>query len=78
MQFIEYCYAIDIIFLSFYIIYYFQSLNVNCFELFVKIYKKQLNNKHQLKIVQITKLNFLISLRQTKTEIVTTKNIMTI
>ena len=80
VRFIEYCCAIDIIFLcfSFHTIHYFQSLNVDCFESLVKTYKKQLNDKNQLKIVQITKLDFLIYLRRTKTEIITTENIITI
>ena len=40
VQFIEYCCAINIIFLcfSFHTIHYFQSLNVDCFESLVKAY----------------------------------------
>ena len=63
---------------SFHTTHYLQSLNVDCFESLVKAYKKQLNDRNQLRIVQITKLNFLICLRRTKIEVMTTKNIMTI
>ena len=57
VKFIEACCAIDIVFLcfSFHTIHYFQSLNVDCFEFFAKIYKKQLNDKNHMKIVQICK-----------------------
>lgn len=42
VKFIEYCWAIDIVFLcfSFYTTYYLQLLNVDCFESLIKAYKK--------------------------------------
>ena len=78
VKFIEYVYAIDIVFLcfSFHTIYYFQSLDVNCFELLIKAYKRQLNEKNKIKIVQITKLNFLICFRKIKNETMIAVNIM--
>ena len=78
VKFIEYVCAIDIVFLcfSFYTIHYFQSLDVSCFESLIKAYKKQLNEKNKMKIVQMTKLNFLICFRRVRSEAMIAVNIM--
>ena len=47
VAFIEFCWAVDIVPLWFFFhtIYYFQSLNFECFELLTKTYKNQLKKK---------------------------------
>ncbi len=55
--------------LSSHIIHYLQFLDVDCFDSLNKAYKKQLDKKNKIEIMQINKLNFLKFFRETKKQV---------
>ena len=78
VDFIEFCWAVDIVPLCLppHTTHYLQPLDVGCFGPLAKAYKKQLDERNKMGIVQITKLDFLTCLRQARSEAMTAENIM--
>jgi hypothetical protein len=56
--------------LSFHITHYLQSLDVDCFDSFNKAYRKQLEKRNKIEVMQINKLKFLAFLKEAKEEII--------
>ncbi len=71
VKFIEFCWLMNIVSLcsSSHIIQYLQSLDVDCFDSLDKAYRKQLDKKNKIEIMQINKLDFLAFLKETRVEI---------
>jgi hypothetical protein len=71
VNFIEFCWKMNIVFLclSSHTTHYLQSLDVDCFDSLDKVYKKQLDKKNKIEIMQINKLNFLAFLKETRKEV---------
>ncbi len=55
--------------LSFHITHYLQSLDVDYFDSLNKAYRKQLEKRNKIEMMQINKLNFLAFLKNAKKEI---------
>jgi hypothetical protein len=55
--------------LSSHITHYLQSLDVDCFDSLDKAYRKQLEKRNKIEMMQINKLNFLAFLKETKEEV---------
>jgi hypothetical protein len=53
----------------FHITHYLQFLDVDCFDLLNKVYRKQLKKKNKIEVMHIMKLNFLAFLKKTKEEV---------
>jgi hypothetical protein len=49
--------------------HYLQSFDVDCFDSLDKAYRKQLDKRNKIEIVQINKLNFLAFFKETKEEV---------
>jgi hypothetical protein len=49
--------------------HYLQSLDVDCFDSLDKAYRKQLDKRNKIEIMQINKLNFLAFLREARVKI---------
>ncbi len=71
MHFIEFCWKMNIVLLclSSHTTHYLQSFDFDCFDSLNKAYKKQLDKRNKIAIMQINKLNFLAFLRETKEEV---------
>jgi hypothetical protein len=54
---------------SFHIIHYLQFFDVDCFDSLNKAYRKQLDKKNKIEIMQINKLDFFAFLKKAKVEI---------
>ncbi len=71
VKFIEFCWLMNIVLLclSFHITHYLQSLDVDCFDSLDKAYRKQLEKRNKIGMMQINKLNFLAFVKETREEV---------
>ncbi len=71
IKFIKFCWLMNIVSLCFFfhITHYLQFLDVDCFDLLNKVYRKQLKKKNKIEVMHIMKLNFLAFLKKTKEEV---------
>jgi hypothetical protein len=80
MKFIDFCWLMNIVFLclSFHIIHYLQSFDVDCFDSLNKVYRKQLDQRNEIEIMHIIKLNFFAFLRKTRKDVMIESIIKTV
>ncbi len=64
--------------LSFHIIHYLQSFDVDCFDSLNKVYRKQLDQRNEIEIMHIIKLNFFAFLRKTRKDVMIESIIKTV
>ncbi len=71
IKFIEFCWEVNIVSLclSSHTIHYLQFFDVDCFDSLDKTYRKQLDKRNKIEIMQINKLNFLAFFRKTRKEV---------
>ncbi len=68
VKFIEFCWLMNIVSLCLlsHITHYLQSLDVDCFDSLDKAYRKQLEKRNKIGMMQINKLNFFAFLREAR------------